>query len=67
VLKAYLEENKTLPEIVEMGYPRNLVKKILNLVESNEYKRQQAAPGIKVSWKAFGLVRRCPVAKAALF
>jgi NAD+ synthase (glutamine-hydrolysing) len=67
VLKAYLEENKTLPEIVEMGYPRNLVKKILNLVESNEYKRQQAAPGIKVSWKAFGLGRRCPVAKAALF
>jgi NAD+ synthetase len=67
VLKAYLEENKTLPEIVEMGYPRDLVKKILNMVESNEYKRQQAAPGIKVSWKAFGLGRRCPIAKAALF
>jgi len=67
VLKAYLEEKKTLPEIVEMGYPHALVKKILNMVESNEYKRQQAAPGIKVSWKAFGLGRRCPIAKAALF
>ncbi|MCK5353139.1 NAD(+) synthase, partial [bacterium] len=67
VLKAYLEEDKTLPEIVEMGYPSELVKKILNMVESNEYKRQQAAPGIKVSWKAFGLGRRCPIAKAALF
>ena len=67
VLKAYLEEKKTLPEIVEMGYSRNLVKKILNMVEGNEYKRQQAAPGIKVSWKAFGLGRRCPIAKAALF
>jgi len=67
VLKAYLEETKTLPEIVELGYPSELVKKILNMVESNEYKRQQAAPGIKVSWKAFGLGRRCPIAKAALF
>lgn len=67
VLKAYLEEKKTLPEIVEMGYPRDLVRKILQMVENNEYKRQQAAPGIKVSWKAFGLGRRCPIAKAALF
>ena len=67
VLKAYLEEKKTLPEIIEMGYARNLVKKILNMVEGNEYKRQQAAPGIKVSWKAFGLGRRCPIAKGTLF
>ncbi len=67
VLAAYLEEKKTLPEIVEMGYPLDLVKRILNLVEGNEYKRQQAAPGIKVSWKAFGIGRRCPIAKAALF
>ena len=67
VLKAYLEEQRTLPEIVKMGYPLGLVKKILNMVEGNEYKRQQAAPGIKVSWKAFGLGRRCPIAKAALF
>lgn len=67
VLKAYLEEKKTLPEIVEMGYPRTVVETILNMVENNEYKRQQAAPGIKVSWKAFGLGRRYPIAKAALF
>ena len=50
-----------------MGYPRSVVEKTLNMVESNEYKRQQAAPGIKVSWKAFGLGRRYPIAKAALF
>jgi len=67
VLRAYLEENKTLPEIVEMGYDPEIVKRILHLVENNEYKRQQAAPGIKVSWKAFGLGRRYPIAKAALF
>ena len=67
VLRAYLEEKKTLPQIVEMGYSEELTKKILNMVERNEYKRQQAAPGIKVSWKAFGLGRRYPIAKAALF
>lgn len=67
VLKAYLEDKKTLPEIIEMGYPQAIAEKILNMVESNEYKRQQAAPGIKVSWKAFGLGRRYPIAKAALF
>ena len=67
VLKAYLEEKKTLPEIIEMGYSSELVTNIPNRVESNEYKRQQAAPGIKVSWKAFGLGRRYPIAKAALF
>jgi NAD+ synthase (glutamine-hydrolysing) len=67
VLKAYIEEHKTLPEIVKMGYSHELVTSILNKVEGNEYKRQQAAPGIKVSWKAFGLGRRYPIAKAALF
>ena len=67
VLKAYIEEHLTLDEIVEMGYDRDEVTRILNLVEGNEYKRQQAAPGIKVSWKAFGIGRRCPIAKARLF
>ncbi len=67
VLKAYIEDHKTLSEIVELGYKDALVTAILNMVEGNEYKRQQAAPGIKVSWKAFGLGRRYPIAKAKLF
>jgi NAD+ synthase/NAD+ synthase (glutamine-hydrolysing) len=67
VLRAYIEEHKTLEEIVNMGYSHEEVARILNLVEGNEYKRQQAAPGIKVSWKAFGIGRRCPIAKAKLF
>jgi NAD+ synthetase len=67
VLKAYLEDNRTVNEIVGMGYDEGLVTSILALVEGNEYKRQQAAPGIKVSWKAFGIGRRCPIAKARLF
>ena len=67
VLKAYIEEHLTIDEITAQGYSREEVAKILNTVEGNEYKRQQAAPGIKVSWKAFGIGRRCPIAKARLF
>jgi NAD+ synthetase len=67
ILEAYLEEKKTLPQIVEMGYPQDIVRKILKMVQTSEYKRQQAAPGIKVSWKAFGLGRRYPIAKTATF
>jgi len=67
VLKAYIEDHKTLSEIIDLGYKGELVTTILNMVEGNEYKRQQAAPGIKVSWKAFGLGRRYPIAKARLF
>jgi len=67
VLKAYIEDHKTLSEIIDLGYKGELVATILNMVEGNEYKRQQAAPGIKVSWKAFGLGRRYPIAKARLF
>jgi NAD+ synthase (glutamine-hydrolysing) len=67
VLKAYIEDHKTLSEIIDLGYKGGLVTTILNMVEGNEYKRQQAAPGIKVSWKAFGLGRRYPIAKARLF
>jgi NAD+ synthase (glutamine-hydrolysing) len=67
VLRAYVEEHRTPAEIAAGGTPEGLVREILNRVEGNEYKRQQAAPGIKVSWKAFGLGRRYPIAKARLF
>jgi len=67
ILKAYIEDHKTLSEIVGLGYKEDLVRSILNMVEGNEYKRQQAAPGIKVSWNAFGLGRRYPIAKYRLY
>lgn len=67
ILKAYIEENRTADEIAEEGHRPELVRNILTMVDRNEYKRQQAAPGIKVSWKAFGIGRRCPIAKARLF
>ena len=67
VLKAYIDDGRTFREILGMGYPEETVRKILNMVETSEYKRQQAAPGLKVSWKAFGIGRRCPVAKSYRF
>jgi NAD+ synthase (glutamine-hydrolysing) len=67
VLRAYIEEHRTLAEIAASGVPREDARDILDRLESNEYKRRQAAPGIKVSWKAFGLGRRYPIAKARLF
>ncbi len=67
ILKGYIEDHKTPEELVAAGYDKELVIKVLNSVEGNEYKRQQASPGIKVSWKAFGLGRRYPIAKAKLF
>jgi NAD+ synthase (glutamine-hydrolysing) len=49
--------------IVARGYPREVVERIIAMVERNEYKRGQAPPGIKVTSKAFGTGRRMPIAK----
>lgn len=63
VLRAYVEESKDVGDIVEMGYDESLVKDIINKVDRNEYKRKQAAPGLKVTTKAFGTGRRMPLAQ----
>ena len=64
ILKAYVEENES-PESVarRLGHPLELVRQIARLVDRNEYKRQQAAPGLRVTSKAFGLGRRFPIAQ----
>ena len=61
ILKSFIEENKTLDEICLMGYEKNLVRNIINMVIKNEYKRRQYAPGVKVSSKSFGRDRRFPI------
>ncbi|SMO77439.1 NAD+ synthase [Fodinibius sediminis] len=61
ILKAYLEEQSSVKEIVEYGYDQQTVSRILNLVDQMEYKRAQAAPVLKVSSKAFGSGRRWPM------
>ncbi len=62
ILQAYVEEDRSLGEIVAMGYDRTLVQRIVRLVDRNEYKRRQAPPGIKITPRAFGKDRRLPIA-----
>ncbi len=61
VLKSFIEEKKSLDEICNMGYEKNLVSNIINMVIRNEYKRRQYAPGVKVTSKSFGRDRRFPI------
>ncbi len=63
ILQLYIEEQKSVDEIVTAGYNRELTKSILRTVNLNEYKRRQAAPGLKVTSKAFGTGRRIPIAQ----
>lgn len=62
VLRLYVEENWPAAEIVAAGYDPALVQEIIQKVDRAEYKRRQAAPGLKVTTKAFGLGRRLPIA-----
>ncbi len=61
ILEELVEKDKSVKEIIEQGYPREVVKEVARLVDSNEYKRRQAPPGIKISHKAFGKDRRMPI------
>ncbi|MEK6764721.1 MAG: NAD+ synthase [Planctomycetota bacterium] len=63
VLRAYVEESKDVDNIVALGYDELLVRDIIGKVDKNEYKRKQAAPGLKVTTKAFGTGRRMPIAQ----
>jgi NH3-dependent NAD+ synthetase len=63
VLALYVEENLPISEIVHRGHDESLVRRITSLVDRNEYKREQAAPGLKVTGRAFGMGRRLPIAQ----
>jgi NAD+ synthetase len=64
ILKSYVEEYQPAENIAEeLRVPIELVRDIINKVDRNEYKRQQAAPGLKVTTKAFGIGRRFPIAQ----
>jgi NAD+ synthase (glutamine-hydrolysing) len=62
ILYAYIEERKGPRQLKEAGYEEELIAKVLKLVNSNEFKRYQTAPILRVSQKAFGLGRRMPIA-----
>jgi len=61
VLKAYIEENKTIDEIIERGIPRATVERVVGMVIKNEYKRRQAPIGPRISRKALCCGRLWPV------
>ncbi len=61
ILHAYIEQDCSVDEIVELGYDLNMVQRIVNLVDRAEYKRQQAAIVLRITAKAFGSDRRLPV------
>jgi len=63
ILEAYVVEGRDAESIIASGHDAVTVERIVRLVDLNEYKRRQAAPGIKVTSKAFGIGRRIPVAK----
>ncbi len=63
VLKGYIEDLKSPDELVQMGFDKKLMENVISKVIRSEYKRQQAAPGLKVTSKAFGYGRRYPIAQ----
>ncbi|MBE9482316.1 MAG: NAD+ synthase [Chloroflexi bacterium] len=61
VLAAYVEEDKSVEQIIAMGFDKEVVERAAQLVDRSEYKRRQAPPGIKITPRAFGRDRRLPI------
>ena len=61
ILRAYVEDDLSLADIVQLGFEPKVVQRIVRLVDANEYKRRQAAPGVKITPRAFGRDRRMPI------
>ena len=63
ILERYVVGSESINQIVGAGFDGETVRRIARLIDLNEYKRRQAAPGLKVTSKAFGVGRRIPVAQ----
>ena len=61
ILKAYVEEDRSFSEMIDMGFDEQIVRRVIHMVDTNEYKRRQAAPGVKITPRAFGRDRRMPI------
>ncbi|HET9440236.1 MAG TPA: NAD+ synthase, partial [Longimicrobiales bacterium] len=61
ILQRYVEQDWSLEELVAAGFDRDVVQKVISLVDRNEYKRRQAPPGVKITERAFGKDRRLPI------
>lgn len=61
ILEMYIEEDRCAEDIIAAGYDAAVVKRIIVMVNRNEYKRRQAAPGVRITRRAFGRDRRYPI------
>jgi NAD+ synthase (glutamine-hydrolysing) len=61
ILEAYIERDQTASDLIKAGHDESLVRRIVRMVDINEYKRRQAPPGVRVTTKAFGKDRRLPI------
>jgi len=61
ILKGYVEQDKSAQQLIEESLPSDMVRKVIRMVDHNEYKRRQSPPGIKITPKAFGKDRRLPI------
>jgi len=61
ILNAYVEQDKSIEQIINMGFAEEVVKQATRLVDGSEYKRRQSPPGVKITPKAFGRDRRLPI------
>ena len=61
ILERYIEQDQSLEDIVAAGLPEADARRVIRMVDRNEYKRRQAPPGVKISRRAFGKDRRYPM------
>jgi NAD+ synthetase len=66
ILRLYVEENQGAAAIIACGFDEETVRWVIRRVDLNEYKREQAAPGLRVTGRAFGIGRRMPLAQRFL-
>ncbi|HWC59797.1 MAG TPA: NAD(+) synthase, partial [Verrucomicrobiae bacterium] len=63
ILDLYVVNSKSASDIIAAGFDEATVRRVIRLIDFSEYKRRQAAPGLKVTTKAFGMGRRIPIAQ----
>lgn len=66
IIELYVEQDLDVDDIVARGFDKDIVKKVVRLINLNEYKRRQAAPGVRISQRAFGRDRRYPITSGFL-
>ena len=62
IIEAYVEDDRPLDAIVALGYEEPTVRRVIDMINRNEYKRRQSPPGVKITPRAFGRDRRLPLA-----